>query len=118
MSHTLHFPRATLSTNDATTQTLLSFTVPSGKSGQWQVVAWGMRTDTYAGILKVFRGIFRNDSGTASEDTSDDNNSIGTPQNGTFDIDASGTDVRVRVTGKAGTDFNWVGVARFLSEEG
>jgi hypothetical protein len=101
----------TVQTTNATTTTLVSLTTQS--SYFYTVEAWviGGNISTPAAVGGKVYGVFRNVSGTVTQVGATDTTFIRedfVAGNPTFTLDASGSTIRLRVTGFAAT-INWTG---------
>jgi hypothetical protein len=101
--------RPTTNTTGATETTAASFATRSNKVYHVDVTVTAVRTDTFEQAASyVRRATFLNDGGTLAivgSVTSD--HTAESDSNWNCTLDASGTDIRVRVTGAADTNISW-----------
>ena len=103
----------TVSTTDATVTTLSLFGTTTDEVYHYECTVVAAQTTTYAEVASYkLHGTFKNDGGTLTLVGSVTADHTG-EDTGAWDatLDASGTDIRVRVTGAAATNVNWLGTS-------
>lgn len=104
----LRFQNYSTSTSDATVTTIATYTwVGSDNIKGFEAYVNGIQTDGSNGYFSKITSAIRNDSGTLNQISTIDQVEKSDFTTATSTIDFSGTDVRVRITGEAGTNINW-----------